>query len=224
MHYDRLVALRSVSVTVAPKERVAVLGGNGAGKTTLLGCLAGVVRYSGRCRFGGAPLEGLGIRPRMAMGIGLVPEGRPLLGQLSVEDNLRLGGSAKRWLGARQVDLAAAYDVFPLLYDRRKQQAGSLSGGQQQMLSIGRVLVVHPRVLLLDEPSLGLSPVAAEGVVDALKLLNEGGLALLVAEQNVDVAMMLTDRAYVLARGEVLYQGATGSALEQQMLQAADIV
>lgn len=223
VRYGAMRALDDVSLSAAEGEQLALLGANGAGKTTLFNALVGALRYSGNCTLGAVLLDRHSIRRRMAAGIGLVPEGRRVLARLSVEDNLRLGASCRRWTGATRAELAEIYDRFPVVADRRHSLAGVLSGGQQQMLAIARVMVSRPRVLLLDEPSLGLSPVMIDQVVEALRSLLATGLTLIVAEQNLDMAARLAERAYVLARGRVIYEGPIGDALSDTTLQAADM-
>jgi branched-chain amino acid transport system ATP-binding protein len=206
--YGALQALRGVSITVDPGEAVGIIGVNGAGKSTLLKVVAGALRgYEGECRAFGELCEGSGIRGRMRRGIVLVPEGRLVIGRLSVEDNLALGCSH---LGARRPPveaLAFAFEVFPELDSLRDRSVGSLSGGQQQMVAVARSLVAGPRVLLLDEPSLGLAPVVQERLRESFQVLHERGITLVVVEQNLAFARLVTTRLYALVQGAVRFEG-----------------
>ena len=200
--------LHGVSLKVDKGEMVAIIGPNGAGKSTLLNCISGLIGVSG----GSIKLEGRDVTNAAAFrisrsGLLQVPEGRQILGELTVLENLQLGGTA---LGDRKPshDLARIYKLFPILEERNQQGAGSLSGGQQQMLAIGRALMGAPRLLLLDEPSLGLSPLLAKQVFAALRELNrDDGLTILLVEQNARAALRLTKHAYVLEQGRIVHQG-----------------
>ena len=208
MAYGGIAALRGVSLAVPEGGMVALIGPNGAGKTTLLNVLSGLARASrGTIRFDGVEL---GRRPAHRVsraGLIHVPEGRRVLGPLTVEENLDLGRHAA---GPRPPgDLDRIYALFPILAERRRQLAGSLSGGQQQMLAIGRALMGGPRLLALDEPSLGLSPVAAAQVFEALARINAEGLTILLVEQNARRALAATTHAYVIERGVVVREGAS---------------
>lgn len=205
--YSGIKALRGASLRVDDGEFVALIGPNGAGKSTLLNCLSGVVRPTGgSIRFQGEEL--LGVAPWHVSRKGLiqVPEGRQVLPNLTVRENLELGATA---LSGRQptYSLERIQALFPILAERREQRAGSLSGGQQQMLAIGRALMGAPRLLLLDEPSLGLAPVIVIQVFDALRALNQQGLTILLVEQNARQALLATDRAYVIEQGRIVHQG-----------------
>ena len=205
--YDALEALRGVSVSAAAGEAVAIVGVNGAGKTTLLSVAAGLLRpASGSIRAFGSPLGG-GLRHRMRGGVVLVPEGRHVVTRLPVADNVLLGASCHGWRRPSPDALAFAYEVFPELDALRTRRAGALSGGQQQMLAIGRALVARPRVLLLDEPSQGLAPVVLERLAASLRQLRESGITLLIVEQNLSFARTCTDRLYALAAGTVRFTG-----------------
>jgi branched-chain amino acid transport system ATP-binding protein len=207
--YEGIQALRGVSLAVGAGEIVALIGANGAGKTTLMNALSGVLRPSaGRIVFEGEDVTG---RPAFRVarrGLIQVPEGRRILGPLSVRENLELGRLAR---GTREgADLDLVFSLFPRLIERERQSAGSLSGGEQQMLAIGRALMGRPRLLMLDEPSLGLAPVIVSQVFAALAELNRSGLTILLVEQNARRALDLASRAYVLERGRVVRSG--GSA------------
>ncbi len=205
--YSGIQALRSASLTVHDGEFVALIGPNGAGKSTLLNCLSGVVRPSaGSIRFQGRELVGVAPWNVSRKGLLQVPEGRQILPNLSVRENLELGATA---LSGRTPThtLDQIHALFPILAERREQRAGSLSGGQQQMLAIGRALMGAPRLLLLDEPSLGLAPVIVIQVFEALKALNAQGLTILLVEQNARQALMATHRAYVIEQGRIVHEG-----------------
>ena len=208
--YSGIRALRGVSLEVSAGEMVALIGPNGAGKSTLLNCLSGIVTpRSGSILLEGEELSGLRAARISRRGLLQVPEGRQILADLTVEENLLLGSLA---LGGREAtwSLRRVGDLFPILTERRGQRAGSLSGGQQQMLAIGRALMGAPRMLLLDEPSLGLSPIMADTVFTALSALNGEGLTILLVEQNANRALNVTRRAYVLEQGRIVHAG--GSA------------
>ena len=214
--YSGIEALRSVSLHIGAGEMVALIGANGAGKSTLLNCLSGTVRpRGGSIRFEGREIAG--VKPHRVARQGLlhVPEGRQILVELSVEENLLLGelarGSRKSQFGLRDV-----YTLFPILEERRTQKGGTLSGGQQQMLSIGRALMGGPRLLLLDEPSLGLSPLITDQVFDALASLNRAGLTILLVEQNANRALQATTRAYLLEHGELAFEGKSAELINDE--------
>lgn len=211
-HYGRIQALRDVCVTVAEGEIVALVGANGAGKTTLLRVLSGVQPLSaGAIHFDGADISGTPADRRVALGISQAPEGRQVFGPMSVEDNLRLG--AYRRSGENVADdIEKMYSMFPILKEKRKHPAGAMSGGQQQMLALGRALMSHPRLLLLDEPSMGLAPLLVAEIFEALKKLKAAGATIFLVEQNAFAALGICDRGYVLETGEVKISG-TGEAL-----------
>ena len=206
--YDALEALRGVSLTVQEGEAVAVIGVNGAGKTTLLNLAAGLLRArTGSLRAFGVPAGRGGLRAHMRRGIVLVPEGRHVVTRLSVADNILLGGSCRGWRHPPAGAVAFAYDVFPELAAMASRRAGTLSGGQQQMLAIARALVAGPRVLLLDEPSQGLAPFVAERLAGSLRQLQEAGITMLIVEQNLAFARQCTSRLYAIAQGTVRFTG-----------------
>jgi len=204
--YGAVRALHGVSLAVGEAELVAVLGANGAGKTTTLRAVSGTVRRDGDIRFAGRKLARRAESTARA-GIAHVPEGRGTFMELSVWDNLRLGAYTRR-TGLKE-DAARVFDFFPRLEERRDQQAGTLSGGEQQMLALGRALMARPRLLLLDEPSLGLAPLVVREIFGALERLRaEDGVAMLVVEQNARLALRAAQRAYVLEVGRVVVEGA----------------
>ena len=209
--YGRIEALHGISLEVAAGEVVALLGANGAGKTTLVRAISGVQPISaGQVWFQGQPIERLPAHARVALGIAQVPEGRQLFAPLAVEDNLRLGAWTRADLDM-EAALAAVYDMFPILAERRTAAAGTLSGGQQQMLAIGRALMAKPRLLLLDEPSMGLAPMLVERILGVVRELKRAGLTVLLIEQNARAALAIADRAYVLETGRIT---ATGTAAQ----------
>jgi len=206
--YGAIHALRDVSLDVRKGEIVAVLGANGAGKTTLLHTISGVLRpSSGSITYAGAAITKLAPSKIVGRGVCQVPEGRRLFPSLSVEDNLLLGSSGRRSRDDVPDDLAYVYDLFPALAERRAQPAGTLSGGEQQMVAIGRALMGKPDLLLLDEPSMGLAPLAVERIFEALRALNDQGLTMLMVEQNAEMAFSVADRAVVLQTGSVALTG-----------------
>lgn len=205
--YSGIKALGGAALSVSEGEFVALIGPNGAGKSTLLNCLSGVVRPTGgSIRFQDQELLGVAPWHIARRGLLQVPEGRQILPNLTVRENLTLGATA---LSGRTptYTLERINNLFPILAERREQRAGSLSGGQQQMLAIGRALMGAPRLLLLDEPSLGLAPVIVTQVFEALRALNAEGLTILLVEQNARQALLATDRAYVIERGCVVHEG-----------------
>lgn len=218
--YGHLPALRNVSLRVGQGEFVTVVGPNGAGKSTLLKALIGLLEFAeGTVVFGGSSITAMPSVKRMRRGLILVPEGRMIIGSLSVEDNLHLGGVAKSWHGAGKKDLEKVYNMFPVLAEHRSQMAGSLSGGQQQMLAIGRALLAKPNLLMLDEPSLGLAPLIVRALLETFTQLNQEGLTILLVEQNARAALALADRAYVLVAGQLVYEGAPDVLAESGKLE-----
>jgi branched-chain amino acid transport system ATP-binding protein len=209
VRYDRISALKGVSLTVAKGEIVAILGANGAGKSTLMRALAGLEAvWKGKVLFRGQSIGGLSAHRRSHFGISLVPEGRGVFAALSVEQNLRLGNLAKGILGKRkllQERMDWVFEIFPALQTKRRLRAGELSGGQQQMLAIGRALMADPVLLLLDEPSLGLAPIIIDDLFQRLVDLNKrDGLTVVLSEQNIDNALAIADRGYVFEVGKVV--------------------
>jgi branched-chain amino acid transport system ATP-binding protein len=212
--YGKAQVLFGVDLEVVENELVALLGANGAGKTTLLRAISGLVRpWSGRVLLEGQDLRGLSPAKRARMGLGHVPEGRQLFPLMTVEENLRLG-AAFLAPGREREGYERVYGLFPRLAEKRRQLAGTLSGGEQQMLAIGRALMGFPKILLVDEPSLGLSPRLAEEVLLALKAVAGEGVGVLLVEQNVALTLDVAERGYVLEHGKVVLQG-PASALAQ---------
>ncbi|HYL87632.1 MAG TPA: ABC transporter ATP-binding protein [Burkholderiales bacterium] len=206
--YGRIAALHGIDLHLEPGELVALVGANGAGKSTLLRALSGVHPSSGKVSFEGQDITGASAERRVALGIIQVPEGRQVFAPLTVEDNLRLG--AYRRGSAR--NLKKAYEMFPVLAARRRNLAGTLSGGQQQMLAIGRALMAEPRLLLLDEPSMGLAPRLVAEIFACVRRLRDAHTTLLLVEQNARAALGIADRGYVLETGRLVRAG-TGAEL-----------
>jgi branched-chain amino acid transport system ATP-binding protein len=214
VHYGDLVGVADVSLDVPPGTIVALLGSNGAGKTTTLNCIAGLVRPSGgRIEWRGAPIGGEPAYAIVSKGLALSPEGWRLFVAQTVEQNLRLGATVQGDKGKIAALFDRVYALFPRLAERRKQLAGTLSGGERQMLALGRALMSEPALLMLDEPSLGLAPTVVDQLYDALYKLHEEGLTLLLAEQSIPLALAIADYAYVLQTGRTVLEG-TAEALE----------
>ncbi|WP_398495731.1 ABC transporter ATP-binding protein [Variovorax sp.] len=207
VHYRGIQALRGVSLHVKQGEIFALIGPNGAGKSSLVNALSGLVPTGGEIRFEGQPLGRMPAHLRSRAGIIQVPEGRRVIAPLSVAENLELGRQAAGVRGSDAQDLERVHALFPVLKDRRNQLSGSLSGGQQQMLAIGRALMARPRVLMLDEPSLGLAPVIIKEVFRALVQLNREGMTILLVEQNARLALQTAHRAAVLEQGRLVHEG-----------------
>lgn len=211
--YNGIRAVRNVSLSVPEGAMVALIGPNGAGKSSLLNAICGVLPpEAGTVTFAGVPVTGEPAYRVARRGMLQVPEGRRILGPLSVEDNLRLGALAARRRGSDvEGDLARVLALFPKLAERRRQSGGSLSGGEQQMLAIGRALMGRPRMLLLDEPSLGLAPIVVKQVFAALSALSRDGMTMLLVEQNAKAALAATSYAYVLEQGRIAQEGASAA-------------
>ena len=219
--YGPVQVLRGVDLTVHEGKVVVVLGANGAGKTTTLRAISGMIKARGELRFDGQSLAGKPTQAIARMGIAHVPQGRGTFVDLSVEDNLRLGATARRDNGV-EADLARWYDVFPRLQDRRKQTAGSMSGGEQQMLALARAMMARPRLLLLDEPSLGLAPLVTRELFARLGELNtEEGLTVVVVEQNANLALDIGHWGYVLETGRIAVQGSAADLRDDEAVRKA---
>lgn len=209
--YGRVEALHSVSFEVAKNEIVALVGSNGAGKTTLLRAISGVQpTTSGSVTLEGTAIERMAAHRRVSLGLSQVPEGRQIFGPLTVEENLTIGGWTRK--GSVAADLDLVYGLFPILGEFRTRPAGGLSGGQQQMLAIGRALLAHPKLLLLDEPSMGLAPLLIDQIFSIVAELPSRGITVVIVEQNVQAALAIADRGYVIETGRITIEG-TGSAL-----------
>jgi branched-chain amino acid transport system ATP-binding protein len=223
--YGRIQVLKGISLHVGEGEIVTLIGANGAGKTALINAVSGLLRAEeGEILLGGAPIQGLPPERVVRAGVSQVPEGRLVFGPLSVEDNLRLGA----WLRHRSRDragiesaLAGVYQTFPLLRDKARQAAGTLSGGEQQMLAVGRALMAEPRLLLLDEPSLGLAPLVTAEIFRIIARLREKGVTILLVEQNARVALALADRGYVMETGTIVLSDRADRLLMNREVQRA---
>jgi branched-chain amino acid transport system ATP-binding protein len=219
--YGQVEVLRGISLSIAVGEIVAVLGSNGAGKSTLNNTLCGIVpAFSGQVHFDGQDVTRSRYTDIVAAGLIQVPEGRHIFPNLTVLENLELG-SYLRGRVRREQNIERAFEVFPRLKERVAQRAGTLSGGEQQMLAIGRGLMAEPRLLILDEPSLGLSPLLVEEMFDLIKHLNDEGLTILLVEQNVGQSLEIAGRAFVLENGMIVFTGTPGELLANNDLKRA---
>ena len=219
--YGRVEAVRDVSLTVPPGSIVAILGPNGAGKTSLLGAIMGVLRSRGSAQFGERSLSGSQVEQRVADGMSLVPEKRELFVTMTVEDNLRLGGFRRRGTAEYRQTLDAMWQLFPRLKERRTQLAGTLSGGERQMLAMARALMNRPRLLMLDEPSLGLAPLIVKDIFRTVADLRQTGVSILLVEQNARAALELADYGYVLENGGVVLEGPAADLRQDERVIAA---
>jgi len=219
VRYGPVTAVRGLTLTVSRGEIVGLIGANGAGKSTTLNAVMGLVPASGGdIRLGGRSLRGRAPEAVARSGIALVPEGRRIFSELTVEENLRLGLAGRRARDGTAADVERAYELFPVVQEFRRRQAGALSGGQQQQLAIARALVARPDVLLLDEPSLGLSPTVVDVVFDALAAIRDSGLAVLLVEQRAQRTVALAQRSHVLANGEVRLTLGPGDAEDTEAM------
>jgi branched-chain amino acid transport system ATP-binding protein len=215
--YGGIEALKGVSIELMEGEFVALIGANGAGKSTLLNCISGIVRPSkGMIRFQGKHITGLKPHEIVRLGISQVPEGRRIFSRLTVKENLFMGAYAKGRGRHPRVELEEVYELFPRLKERERQVAGTLSGGEQQMLAIGRALMADPKVLLLDEPSMGLAPILVDAIFDTIKRINQGGKSILLVEQNAFIALESTKRSYVIQTGKITLSGSSQELLEME--------
>jgi branched-chain amino acid transport system ATP-binding protein len=219
--YGPVEVLRGISLTVDEGQTVALLGANGAGKTTTLRAICGMVRTRGQVRLGGETITGRSTESIVRRGIAHVPEGRGTFSSLSVEDNLRLGAYVRR-NGGIEEGMQRSFALFPRLKERRTQMAGSLSGGEQQMLAIARALMSKPRLMLLDEPSLGLAPLVTREVFDRLQEIKEQeGLTMLVVEQNANLVLKFAEHAHVLETGEIAVSGEASQMMGDETMRRA---
>jgi branched-chain amino acid transport system ATP-binding protein len=220
--YGQIVALNGVSLEVDEGDVVCLLGANGAGKSTLINTISGILRpRSGRVMFRGQDMVGLKASRITGQGIVQVPEGRGIFTQMSVHENLLMGVHLRNDTAAVQTEIEAAYARFPVLTERRAQKAGVLSGGEQQMLALERALLSRPRLLLLDEPSMGLSPIMVEKVFDQIRQIASTGVTILLVEQNARLALEIANRAYVLQNGEMAMSGSASELLQSDLVQEA---
>jgi branched-chain amino acid transport system ATP-binding protein len=221
-YYGNIHALKGISLTVEKGEIVTLIGSNGAGKTTTLRSICGLQKP----RQGNILLEGEDINPFKAheivtKGVAMVPEGRGIFARLTVAENLDLGAYTRRDSAAIQKDLERVYSIFPRLKERERQVAGTLSGGEQQMLATGRALMTRPRLLLMDEPSMGLAPVLVEAIFDVIKVINQEGTTILLVEQNALMALSIANRGYVIQTGQIVLQDTAANLKNNEMVQKA---
>ena len=221
-YYGRVEALHGISLRVDTGEVVALIGSNGAGKTTTLRTISGLIRAArGSIRLGDTPVTDVGAARRVEMGLCQAPEGRRLFPRMTVLDNLSLGAYTRRDADGIRSDLERVYVLFPRLQERSRQIAGTLSGGEQQMLAMGRALMARPTLLLLDEPSMGLAPVLVERIYETVDEINKQGTTILLVEQNVHRALHLAERAYVLESGALTMAGPSAELLHDSRVQEA---
>lgn len=223
--YDRVEVLKGVSFTVREGELVTLIGANGAGKSTILSAVMGLIPgVKGQGRFDGKDLLGKGTEEIVGMGLSMVPEDRGLFPPLTVLENLMLGAYLrlrKEKKAAIRADLEMIYELFPILKSRLKQPVGTLSGGQQQMVAIGRALMAKPKLLLLDEPSLGLAPLVVREIFKAVATLNQSGVTILLVEQNANLALKIAHRGYVVENGRIVLEGTAVELLTQEEVRKA---
>ena len=221
--YGRIEVLHGIDLTVGEGEILTIVGANGAGKSTLLRAISGVVRISGgSITYDGQRIDSLGVENIVSRRLIQIPEGRQLFGPMSVEENLELGGYSRRRHGSPASErLERVFALFPRLKERMSQQAGTLSGGEQQMLAIGRALMADPQVLLLDEPSLGLAPILVKTIFKTIKEINEAGVTIVLVEQNARAALKLAHRGYVFEVGKVVLEDTSASLLADPNVQNA---
>ncbi|MEV5970770.1 MULTISPECIES: ABC transporter ATP-binding protein [unclassified Streptomyces] len=211
--YGKIEAVKGISFSVEAGQVVALIGTNGAGKTTTLRTLSGLIKpTSGKISFDGQALNGIPAHKVVSLGLAHSPEGRHIFPRLTIAENLQLGAFLRKDKDGIERDIQKAYDLFPILGERRKQAAGTLSGGEQQMLAMGRALMSQPKLLMLDEPSMGLSPIMMQKIMETISTLKSEGMTILLIEQNAQAALSLADQAYVLEVGKIKLSG-TGQDL-----------
>lgn len=221
-YYGNIHALKGISLTVDSAEIVSLIGGNGAGKSTTLKAISGVLRpRMGTIRLAGEDLGAYKAHEIVAKGVVQVPEGRRVFGRLTVTENLEMGAFIQTDGKKVAKGIDQVFTMFPRLKERRSQVAGTLSGGEQQMLAIGRALMAEPKVLLLDEPSMGLAPVLVDSIFDTIEQLHRTGTTILLVEQNARMALQIADRGYVMQTGEIVLQGSAESLRTNEMVQRA---
>ncbi len=221
-YYGNIQALRGISLTVEKGEIVSLIGANGAGKTTILRCISRLVMLrEGSINLEGEDLSKFKAHELVYKGVAMVPEGRGIFAKLTVAENLEMGAFSRDDQAGIDSDLERVFDLFPRLKERRTQIAGTLSGGEQQMLATGRALMASPRLLLLDEPSMGLAPVLVESVFDTIQRINEEGTTILLVEQNAMMAFQVANRGYVLQTGEIVLNDSVENLRQNEMVQKA---
>jgi branched-chain amino acid transport system ATP-binding protein len=222
VRYGGIEAVRGIDLEVQQGELVTLIGANGAGKTSTLKALAGLLTPSaGEVRFGGQPLQGVPVHQLIRRGLALVPEGRGVFPRLTVAENLAMGAYARDDSAAIATDLERVFGMFERLYERRDQKAGTLSGGEQQMLAIGRALMGRPRLLLLDEPSMGLAPLMVQKIIGVIRQVAAEGMTVLLVEQNARLALQAAQRAYVMEGGRISFSDTAAACLNDPRVRAA---
>ena len=219
--YGKIHALKDLSLSIEEGEIVSLIGANGAGKTTLLTSLMHQLPYTGSVSFQGKAIDQAGTRDIVKMGMTMVPEGRRVFVRTSVQDNLLLGAYSRKDKEGVKKDLDHIYEMFPRLLERKNQLAGTLSGGEQQMLAMGRALMSKPKLLMLDEPSMGLAPILVEQIFDIIKELNQHGSTILLVEQNAQMALSVAHRGYVLETGRIVTSGTGKELLQDEAVKRA---
>jgi branched-chain amino acid transport system ATP-binding protein len=221
-YYGPIHILQDVSIDVGEGELVSLLGGNASGKSTTLKTVLGLVApRTGRVEFAGEDVTSRATSYRVGRGMAIVPENRRLFAPMTVLENLQMGAYLNRDGKGRKEDFERVYSLFPLLYERRGQLAGTLSGGEQQMVAMGRALMSHPKLLLMDEPSMGLAPILVERSFEIIQQVHEAGVAMLVVEQNANMALSIADRGYVLSTGRLVLSGSAKELLQHEDLRKA---
>ncbi len=222
VRYGGITAVDGINMNIAEHETVALIGANGAGKTTTLHSISGLLKAAnGTITFNGENITKIPAEQIVARGVIQVPEGRQVFAKMSIEENLRLGAYLQKDKAAIRDNYEKAMTLFPILRERRHQAAGTLSGGEQQMLAIGRALMANPRLLLLDEPSMGLSPLMTQQVFDVLKALKESGMTILLVEQNAYDALTISDRAYIMETGNITLEGRSSELINDPRVKDA---
>jgi branched-chain amino acid transport system ATP-binding protein len=219
--YGGIQALKGISLTISKGELVALIGSNGAGKTTALKALAGLLPSSGKVHYGGRSLHGCAAHRRVRDGLALVPEGRGIFARMSVEENLQMGAYCRDDKAAIVQDLALVYTLFPRLAERRAQLAGTLSGGEQQMVAMGRAMMSRPKLLMLDEPSMGLAPMMVEKIFSTIREISAQGVSILLVEQNAKLALEVASRGCVLEGGRMTLSDSAAKLLGSDAVQRA---
>jgi branched-chain amino acid transport system ATP-binding protein len=219
--YGGIKAVKGIDLSVNEGEMVALIGANGAGKTTTLKAICGLLHHSGKVRYRNRDVSGLPPHRLVEQGLALVPEGRGVFGRLTVHENLEMGAYCRKDRPAIEDDLDRAYKLFPRLAERRSQTAGTLSGGEQQMLAIGRALMSRPKLLLLDEPSMGLAPMMVEKIFETVRMVSSEGVTVLLVEQNAKLALEASHRGYVMESGLITVADSAGALLENPQVRQA---
>lgn len=220
--YGKIEAVKGISFSVRSGEVVTLIGTNGAGKTTTLRTLSGLLKPAGgKIFFDGTPLNGVGAHKIVAMGLAHSPEGRRLFPRLTITENLQLGAFLRKDAAGIEQDIRMCYELFPILGERRKQAAGTLSGGEQQMLAMGRALMSRPKLLMLDEPSMGLSPIMMQKIMETIRELKAQGTTILLVEQNAQAALSIADHGHVMEVGKVVLSGTGEELLHDESVRKA---